>query len=340
MTDINNIISKVKCEEDIPLILAAYNLAHKNLMFDYTYDNKPLMEYLLGVTGILLEFNAEASTIAGNFLYMLTNYGFDKKKITKYFYKSIADVTWGMYKYKDYTKDNLDQIMPNINEGNQIMFIKLAQRLYDMRLKKDAPIGVKQSLANNTLEAFVPAGRKLGLGYISSRLEDLSFYYLEPEIYDDILSKLGEPIDSLTNKLEITKDEISKLLIDNNINHEIKTRVKSVYSIYNKTRGGKDFDDIYDILAIRILVDDEADCETAINLIHNHYEYLPDRFKNYIENPKENMYQSLHTTIIGEGKRPYEVQVRTPEMDKTAETGSASHIEYKEKQLIKNTFNY
>ena len=248
-----------------------------------------------------------------------------------------------MWKYENYSKDNLADIMENIEQGNRIVFIKLAKRIYDMQEKKDSCEEVKRRLAKNSFEALIPAGRKLGFGYISSRLEDLSFYYLEPEIYNDILSKLGEPIDSLTNKLVTTKDEISKLLIDNNINHEIKTRVKSVYSvysIYNKIRGGKDFDDIYDILAIRILVDDEADCETAINLIHNHYEYLPDRFKNYIENPKENMYQSLHTTIIGEGKRPYEVQVRTPEMDKTAETGSASHIEYKEKQLIKSTSNY
>ena len=176
-----------------------------------------------------------------------------------------------------------------------------------------------------------PIAHRLGINAIKSELENLCLYYLKPQVYNDILAKLEDTTEELQDYLNSMKDSISNLLKDNDMKFEIKGRVKSVYSIYNKLNNGKKWEDIYDILALRVFVETEADCYATIGLIHSKYRPVQNRFKDYIAIPKENMYQSLHTTVFGEGGRFYEVQVRTYEMDEIAEKGIASHWSYKEK---------
>ena len=158
---------------------------------------------------------------------------------------------------------------------------------------------------------------------------------LEKCVYNDILEKLDASRDELNDLLQRMKDSISEILTSNGVNFKIKGRVKSVHSLYNKMDNGKRFEDIYDILALRVFVDTEEDCYLTIGLIHSKYRPMPRRFKDYIAKPKENMYQSLHTTVIGIDGHPFEVQVRTYEMDEIAEKGIASHWSYKEKGAVK-----
>ena len=185
--------------------------------------------------------------------------------------------------------------------------------------------------AEETMSVLVPIAHRLGINSIKSELENLSLYYLKPDVYNDILEKLNETVDELNDCLEEMKESLIELLTDAGIKFEIKGRVKSVYSIYNKLSNGKEWNKIYDILALRIFVNEESECYQVIGLIHSRFRPMPKRFKDYIASPKENMYQSLHTTVYGVEGHVFEVQVRTYEMDEIAEKGIASHWSYKEK---------
>ena len=221
--------------------------------------------------------------------------------------------------------------MVGLSEDVRVLFIKLADRLHNMRTFDAISTERQKKVANETLSVLVPIAHRLGINSIKSELENLCLYYLKPDVYNDILEKLNATVDSLNNYLIEMQESICDLLNENEIKFEIKGRVKSVYSIYNKLSTGKKWDDIYDILALRIFVDKESDCYAVVGLIHSKFRPIPSRFKDYIAVPKENMYQSLHTTVFGPGGKFYEIQIRTYEMDEIAEKGIASHWSYKEK---------
>lgn len=225
----------------------------------------------------------------------------------------------------------LRKVMVGLSENVRVLFIKLADRLHNMRTMSVFSKEHQKKVAHETLTVLVPIAHRLGINAIKSELENLCLYYLKPDVYNDIKDKLNDTTEELQDYLNVMKDSISNLLKENDIKFEIKGRVKSIYSIYNKLNNGKKWEDIYDILAMRVFVEKESDCYATIGLIHSKYRPVQNRFKDYIAIPKENMYQSLHTTIFGEGGRLYEVQVRTYEMDEIAEKGIASHWSYKEK---------
>ncbi|MEG1288589.1 MAG: TGS domain-containing protein, partial [Bacilli bacterium] len=178
---------------------------------------------------------------------------------------------------------------------------------------------------------LVPIAHRLGINAIKSELENLSLYYLKPDVYNDILEKLNDTVADLNGCLTEMKEALINIFTESGIKFKIKGRVKSVYSIYNKLNNGKKWDQIYDILALRVFVDQESDCYAIVGLIHSHFRPIQKKFKDYIASPKENMYQSLHTTVFGVSGKMFEIQIRTYEMDELAEKGIASHWSYKEK---------
>ena len=188
--------------------------------------------------------------------------------------------------------------------------------------------------AKETLEILTPVAHRLGMYKLKSELEDLSLRYLNPEAYYDIVEKLNLKKTERDEAVGKMLDEVSNLLNEHNIPHEIKGRSKSIYSIYNKMSKGKKFEDIYDILALRVFVNTEQECYLALGLIHSKYKPVPKRFKDYIAMPKTNLYQSLHTTVFGIDGELFEIQIRTYEMDKIAEYGIASHWSYKENKSV------
>ena len=210
----------------------------------------------------------------------------------------------------EYLIEYYKKIIVGMSEDVRVIIIKLASRLHNMRTLYALDEERQKKKAKETLEIFAPIAHHLGIHKIKSELEDLSLRYLKPDVFYDIVERL--------NKTKVERDqavnemmmEVSSLLNEHNIKHEIKSRAKSLYSIYNKLNNGKKFNDIYDLLALRVLVDSEQECYLAIGLVHSKFKPVPKRFKDYVAMPKANMYQSLHTTVFGVDGKLFEIQIR------------------------------
>ncbi len=237
----------------------------------------------------------------------------------------------------DYLVEYYKKIIVGMSEDVRVIIVKLADRLHNMRTLWATPIEKQKKKSKEVLEIFAPLAHHLGIHKIKSELEDLSLRYLKPTVFYDIADKLNKTKAERDTTVYEMQEEVTDLLNKHHIPHQIKGRAKSIYSIYNKLDKGKKFSDIYDLLALRILVDTEQDCYLALGLIHSKFRPLPKRFKDYIAMPKPNMYQSLHTTVFGIDGYLFEIQIRTYEMDEIAENGIASHWAYKENGGSKKT---
>lgn len=223
------------------------------------------------------------------------------------------------------------RITVGLAENPKALFIKFADRLHNMKtiyVKSDEH---QKEIIDETVNILIPIAHRLGVKKIMSELEDLCLKFSHPDEYNEILNKINASREELEEDLNSMKEELIELLKSHNIKFEIFSRVKSVRGIYNKLHSGRKWDDIYDLLGLRVLVNKIEECYLVIGLIHSKFKPIPKRFKDYIANPKSNMYQSLHTTVFGVNNRKYEVQVRTYEMHEIAESGVASHWSYKEK---------
>jgi GTP pyrophosphokinase len=294
----------------------------------------------LHVAEILTTLNVDDTTIISALLHEVLNNGntATKELLEEKFGSEVANIVDSISRINklellDETESSaiyLRKVLVGLAEDPRVLYIKLADRLHNMRTNWAIKKEKQKEKAKETMAVLVPIAHRLGINSIKSELEDICLKVLKPDVYNDIVEKLDKTKSELNDNLMQMKDDLNELLDENGINHEIKGRVKSVYSIYNKLHNGKKWSEIYDILALRIFVNTETECYTTIGLIHSKYRPLPRRFKDYIANPKENMYQSLHTTVFGSDGEVYEVQVRTYEMDEIAEKGIASHWSYKE----------
>ena len=222
------------------------------------------------------------------------------------------------------------RIIVGLCDNPATLFIKFADRLHNLRTLKVHDKVHQQYIIDETQNIYIPMAHRLGMKKIKSEMEDLCLQYSDPDGYNKVLDKINASKTELEKSLSKMKYEIMQILDSHGIKYEILSRVKSVRGIYNKLKSGKKWDQIYDLLGLRVLVDTTEDCYRVVGLVQAKYQPIPNRFKDYIANPKSNMYQSLHTTIVGEDKRIYELQVRTYEMDEIAEKGIASHWSYKE----------
>ena len=336
----DELIPSLSKRDDFETIKRAYEYAFNehNGMKRLTGDD--FITHPLEVTKILMELNVDDTTIIASLLHEVINNGSKTyEDLVEDFGEDIAKIVLSVSKInKLELPDNnessviyLRKILVGLAEDVRVLYIKLADRLHNMRTNWAINPQKQKQKAEETMSVLVPIAHRLGINSIKSELENLSLYYLKPDVYNDILEKLNETVDELNDCLEEMKESLIELLTDAGIKFEIKGRVKSVYSIYNKLSNGKEWNKIYDILALRIFVNEESECYQVIGLIHSRFRPMPKRFKDYIASPKENMYQSLHTTVYGVEGHVFEVQVRTYEMDEIAEKGIASHWSYKEK---------
>lgn len=327
-------------EEMLEKIKEAYlyaSLAHKDKK---RLSGEDYITHPLNVAYILSDLNVDYITIMSALLHETINHG-DKTKeeLEETFGATVADIVNTISKINKLELSNdsessaiyLRKVLVGLASDIRVIFIKLADRLHNMRTIWALEPEKQKKKAHETMMVLIPIAHRLGINYFKSELEDLCLYYTKNDIYKEIESKLQESETDLKEVLNQMEDEISDLLIDHGLKFKIKSRLKSVYSIYTKLNKGKRWNDIYDILALRVILETESDCYTAIGLIHSKYHPIPKRFKDYIAKPKENMYQSLHTGIYGVGGYRFEVQLRTHEMDEIAEKGIASHWSYKEK---------
>jgi len=327
--------------EDLELIKRAYNYAAKKHFGQKRISGDDYIQHPLNVALILTEINADPYALSAALLHdTIEDSDATKEEIEEHFGSVIALLVDGVTKINriNFSSDteqmaaNQRKILVGLSEDVRVIIIKLADRLHNMRTLYVLSEEKQKRKAKETLEILTPIAHRIGIYKIKSELEDLSLRYLKPDAYYDVVEKLNlkkTARDAAVNKM---MSEVSNLLTEHNIIHEIKGRSKSIYSIYQKMNKGKKFDDIYDILALRVFVNTEQECYLALGLIHSKYKPVPKRFKDYVAMPKPNLYQSLHTTVFGIDGDLFEIQIRTYEMDKIAEYGIASHWSYKEKK--------
>jgi len=338
---IEYVLSKIDDEKVIEKLKRAYQFAKSEHSGLKRLSGDDYITHPLHVVDILMSLNVDEVTIVAAMLHEVLNKrkSATKEIIENKFGTDIAKIVASLSKINkleltDETESSamyLRKVLVGLAEDPRVLYIKLADRLHNLRTHFAISKDKQKECAKETMAVLVPIAHRLGINSIKSELEDICLRILKPDVYIDILENLNKTKIELNDNLLEMKEDLSHLLSENDINHEIKGRVKSVYSIYNKLNKGKKWSEIYDILALRIYVEKETDCYAVIGLIHSQYRPVPKRFKDYIANPKENMYQSLHTTVFGNDGEVYEVQVRTYEMDEIAEKGIASHWSYKEK---------
>ena len=226
--------------------------------------------------------------------------------------------------------ENIRKMLLAMNKDIRVIFIKLCDRLHNMRTLEAKKEERQRAIALETMYIYAPLAHRLGIQKIKQELENLSLYYLDKVGYDEIRLEIDKKYGQNRDFLEIAKNNISDKLRENKIDFVLEGRVKSVYSLYKKMYGlNKAFDEIYDFYAVRIIVGSELECYTALGLVHEMFKSVPGRFKDYISTPKPNLYRSLHTTVIGRSGIPFEIQIRTREMHEEAEYGIAAHWKYK-----------
>ncbi len=327
--------------KDQALIRKAYDVACRLHEGQFRQSGDAYIVHPLAVAIILAELNVGPATLCAGLLHdTIEDTKETREEITKEFGEDIASIVDGVTKLTQMKFTSLEQkqaenhqhMLLAMAKDIRVIVVKLADRLHNIRTLQALPLPKAERIAKETLEIYAPLAHKLGMFKIKAELEDTALKYVEPVWFAKITNQIKNNTVVRLNSIDHTIAEIKAFLEPENITHlEIKGRIKNTYSIYKKMiNQSKSFEDIYDIVAIRIIVDTVAECYQVLGIIHAHYNPVPKRFKDYIAVPKPNMYQSLHTTVIGSEGLIFEVQIRTEEMDKVAELGIAAHWAYKE----------
>ena len=320
-----------------------------NKAYDYAYDKhkdqkrrsgEPYFVHVLNVAYELAKLKVDPSTIAAGLLHdVLEDCDVTKEEFIDNFGEEVYQIVEGVTKIsnlkftdeKEYQATNHRKILIAMAKDVRVILVKLVDRLHNMRTLEYLPPEKQKRIARETLDVYAPIAHRLGIAEIKNELEDLSFYYLDNEKYHEIAKLVESKKSERDNQIELMIQDISIVLEMHNIPFRIFGRSKHLYSINKKmVTKNKRFDEILDLLAIRIVTKTETNCYEILGYIHAVYRPIPGRLKDYIAMPKMNMYQSLHTTIVGPDGRIYEVQIRTEEMDQIAERGIAAHWSYKE----------
>lgn len=343
---LNKILHEQKrTEEDIKEINGAYEYAAKLHSGQYRVSEEPYIIHPCEVALILADLRADKSTIIAAFLHdILEDTDTAPEEIEKKFGKDVLSLVEGVTKLGKYSfkskeerqAENFRKMFIAMAKDVRVIFLKLADRLHNMRTLNYMPPVKQQRIAKETLDIFAPLAGRLGIGKIKSELEDLSLRYLHPDKYFEIAQLVAQKKAEREDTVKRLINKISHNLKQNKIEAEITGRAKHYYSIYKKmNRSNVSFNDLYDITAVRIIVKDERECYEVLGVIHAHFKPIPGRFKDYIAMPKSNGYRSLHTSVLGPGQKPLEVQIRTYEMHHIAEYGVAAHWRYKESGSVK-----
>lgn len=332
----------IKNETDRQKIEKAYELAKKQHEGQFRKSGEPYIQHPIEVAYICAKLQAGPSTLAAAFLHdVVEDTDTTIEDIERDFGKDVAKIVDALTKIQrmklshmtaeDFEAEDHRKIFLGMAQDVRVIIVKLADRLHNMRTLDSLSPERQQALAKETIEVFTPIAHRLGIYTVQSELEDLSLKYLDPEKYQHILALVNDRFEHRKESLEGLKKRIADILFEHKIPFKMESRVKSIYSIYRKMYlKSHNFEDIYDVLAIRVITKTTLNCYEILGIIHSTYKPIPGRFKDYIAMPKPNMYQSLHTSILAGDGNAYEIQIRTEEMDQIAETGVAAHWKYKE----------
>ena len=341
---LGNIISQIESynpNADLGIVAKAYNfaeMAHSNAQTRFSGERYFIHPY--NVALILADLHMDVQTVCAGLLHdVVEDTGITFDEIKREFGEEIANMVDGVtklskvkYRNKEERQaESLRKMIVAMSKDIRVVIIKLADRLHNIRTLQYMPKEKQYQKAMETIEIYAPIANRLGIASIKWELEDLSLKYIDPEGYEDLLKKVQEKSEKRKDYISHIIDIINKKLQESGMEADIKGRPKSLYSIYKKMYyKNRLFEQIYDLIAIRIIVENIKDCYGALGIVHTLWKPVPGRFKDYIAMPKPNMYQSLHTTVIGPEGEPFEIQIRTLEMHRTAEYGIAAHWKYKE----------
>lgn len=334
-------VRKYHPSDDISLIEKAYHVAHDAHKGQVRKSGEPYIIHPLCVAIILADLELDKETIVAGLLHdVVEDTIMTDEEIRKEFGNDVALLVDGVTKLGrltyngdklEFQAENLRKMFLAMAKDIRVIMVKLADRLHNMRTLKHMKPEKQIEIARETLDIYAPIAQRLGISKLKVELDDLSLKYLEPEVYYDLVDKISVRKSVREKYVQNIVDEVSVHIKAAGIEAEIDGRVKHFFSIYKKMiNQDKTLEQIYDLFAVRIIVDSVKDCYAALGVIHEIYKPIPGRFKDYIAMPKPNMYQSLHTTLIGPTGQPFEIQIRTYEMHRTAEYGIAAHWKYKE----------
>lgn len=346
--DLISRVRKYHPSDDISLIEKAYHIADEAHKDQVRKSGEPYIIHPLCVAIILAKLEMDKETIAAGLLHdVVEDTILTEEEIREQFGEDVALLVDGVTKlgklqYKvefsdkqtaklEMQAENLRKMFLAMAKDIRVIIIKLADRLHNMRTLKHMIPEKQQEKAQETMDIYAPIAQRLGIMKVKVELDDLSLKYLQPEVYQDLVQKISARKSEREKYVQNIVNEVTKHIQGAGIEAKIDGRVKHFFSIYKKMKNqNKTIDQIYDLFAVRIIVDSVKDCYAALGIIHEMYKPIPGRFKDYIAMPKANMYQSLHTTLIGASGQPFEIQIRTYDMHKTAEYGIAAHWKYKE----------
>lgn len=339
-----NKIRKYHPSEDVTMIEKAYHLAKDAHEGQLRKSGEPYIIHPLSVACILADLELDKESITAGILHdVVEDTVYSIEEIKEMFGSEVALLVDGVTKltnlpYNDSSKEeiqaeNYRKMFLAMAKDIRVILIKLADRLHNMQTMRSMPKEKQLRISTETLSIYAPLANRLGISRIKAELEDLSLKYLDDIAYNDIKEKVAKKFSERNEFIQGIVRDVKKHIEDAGIKAEVMGRPKHFFSIYKKmVNQDKTIDQIYDLFAIRAIVDSIKDCYGVLGVIHEMYKPIPGRFKDYIAMPKSNMYQSLHTTLIGPGGEPFEMQIRTVEMHKTAEYGIAAHWKYKENQ--------
>lgn len=332
----------IKDPKSREMIREAYELAKKKHAGVFRRSGEPYIQHPIEVAYILAELQAGPETIISGLLHdTVEDTDLTIGEIEKQFGKDVALIVDSLTKIQrmklshrteqDFEAEDHRKIFLGMARDVRVIIVKLADRLHNLRTLQSLRPERQKALSRETLDVFTPIAHRLGIYKMQSEMEDLSLKYLEPEKYEAILKMLNERESNRQDSLNGLKKRIADLIFEQNIPFKMESRIKSIYSIYRKMYlKNYNFDEIYDVLAIRVITKTVMQCYEILGIVHATFKPIPGRFKDYIAMPKPNMYQSLHTSIVSGDGNIYEVQIRTEEMDQIAEEGVAAHWKYKE----------
>ena len=339
--DLIKTIRRYHPSDDISMVEKAYNIAYDAHKEQERKSGEPYIIHPLCVAIILADLELDKETIVAGILHdVVEDTVLTLEQVEELFGSEVAllvdgvtkltQLSWSMDKV-EIQAENLRKMFLAMAKDIRVILIKLADRLHNLRTLQYMRPEKQKEKARETMDIYAPIAHRLGISKIKVELDDLSLKYLEPDVYYELAEKISLRKDAREALVREIEDEVSDHMKEAGINAKIDGRVKHFFSIYKKmVNQDKTLDQIYDLFAVRILVETVKDCYAALGVIHDLYKPIPGRFKDYIAMPKPNMYQSLHTTLIGSNGQPFEIQIRTYEMHRTAEFGIAAHWKYKE----------